>query len=106
MTKYWGGNMNNTVLQIRVDEELKNNANIVLEDIGLDLSTAIRMFLNRTVLENGLPFEINNAAKKVAVKKKTIAKDYLNTFMGTEKSAYKGVNIDKYISESRDDREF
>lgn len=98
--------MNNTVLQIRVDEELKNNANLVLENIGLDLSTAIRMFLNRTVLANGLPFEINNASKKVALKKKTIEKDYLNAFMGTEESTYKGMDIDKYISESRNDREF
>ena len=98
--------MNNTVLQIRVDEELKNNANMVLEDIGLDLSTAIRMFLNRTVSANGLPFEINSTMKKVSVKKKTIEKDYLDTFMGAEESSYDEISIDKYLSESRDDRSF
>ena len=98
--------MNNTVLQIRVDEELKNNANMVLEDIGLDLSTAIRMFLNRTVSANGLPFEINSTMKKVSVKKKTIEKEYLDTFMGAEKSSYDETSIDKYLSESRNDRTF
>ena len=98
--------MNNTVLQIRVDEELKNNANMVFEDIGLDLSTAIRMFLNKAVTLNGLPFEINNKLKKASIKKQIVEKDYLNTFMGVEKSAYSDISIDEYLSESRNDRTF
>lgn len=98
--------MNNTVLQIRVDEELKNNANMVLEDIGLDLSTAIRMFLNKTVTLNGLPFEINNRIKKTSKKDQTVEKEYLNTFMGVEKSIYNKQSIDEYLSESRNDRSF
>ena len=98
--------MNNTVLQIRVDEELKNNANMVLEDIGLDLSTAIRMFLNKTVALNGLPFEINNRIKRAGKKDQTVEKEYLNTFMGVEKSIYNKQSVDEYLSESRDDRSF
>lgn len=98
--------MNNTVLQIRVDEELKNNANMVLEDIGLDLSTAIRMFLNKTVTLNGLPFEINNRIKRAGKKGQTVEEEYLNTFMGIEKSIYNKQSIDKYLSESRNDRAF
>ncbi|MBQ7276248.1 MAG: type II toxin-antitoxin system RelB/DinJ family antitoxin [Bacilli bacterium] len=98
--------MNNTVLQIRVDEELKNNANMVLEDIGLDLSTAIRMFLNKTVALNGLPFEINNRIKRAGKKDQTVEKKYLNTFMGVEKFIYNKQSIDEYLSESRNDRAF
>ena len=98
--------MNNTVLQIRVDEELKKNANIVLEDIGLDLSTAIRMFLNKTVTLNGLPFEINSKIKKPNKKKQKVTKDYLNTFMEVEEPVYKDMSIDEYLSESRNDRAF
>ena len=98
--------MNNTVLQIRVDEELKNNANMVLEDIGLDLSTAIRMFLNKTVTLNGLPFEINNRIKRAGKKDQTVEKEYLNTFMGVEKSIYNKQSIDEYLTESRNDRAF
>ena len=98
--------MNNTVLQIRVDEELKNNANMVFEDIGLDLSTAIRMFLNKTVALNGLPFEINNRIKRAGKKDQMVEKEYLNTFMGVEKSIYNKQSIDEYLSESRNDRAF
>ena len=45
------------LLQIRVDEELKNQANAVYNEIGIDLSTAIRMFLKKSVLEGGIPFD-------------------------------------------------
>lgn len=45
------------VLQVRVDDELKNQANAVYAELGIDLSTAVRMFLKKSVLEGGIPFE-------------------------------------------------
>lgn len=45
------------VLQVRIDEDLKLQATEILESIGLDLSTAIRMFLKRVIIEGGLPFD-------------------------------------------------
>lgn len=45
------------VLQIRVDEELKNKANAIYNALGIDISTAVRMFLKKSVLEGGLPFD-------------------------------------------------
>ena len=45
------------VLQVRVDDDLKNQATAIYNGLGIDLSTAIRMFLKRTVLEKGIPFE-------------------------------------------------
>lgn len=45
------------VLQVRVDDELKNQAVAVFDDLGLDISTAIRMFLKKSIQEKGLPFE-------------------------------------------------
>ena len=98
--------MNNSVLQIRIDEELKNNANIVFEDIGLDLSTAIRIFLNKTVTLNALPFEINKKNNKTNVHNKHVDMEYLKSFMNTEKPIYSKHSIEEYISESRNDRSF
>ena len=48
--------MANTLIQVRVDEELKNQASEIYEALGLDLSSAIRMFLKRSIIENGIPF--------------------------------------------------
>ena len=45
------------VLQVRVDDELKNQANAVYEELGIDLSTAVRMFLKKSVAVKGIPFE-------------------------------------------------
>ena len=48
------------MLQVRIDEELKTQATMVYESLGIDLSTAIRMFLKKSVAVNGVPFELKN----------------------------------------------
>ena len=50
-----GNNMGK--LQIRVDDSLKELASEVFEQRGLDLSSAIRMFLKKTIIENDIPFD-------------------------------------------------
>ena len=45
------------VLQVRIDDDLKNQASAIFNGLGLDLSTAIRMFLKKAVLERGIPFD-------------------------------------------------
>ncbi len=50
--------MATSVVQVRVDTELKEQAAKVFEDLGIDLSTAVRMFLKRSVLDNGIPFRM------------------------------------------------
>ena len=49
-----------TTLQIRLDEELRQNAAVVAQGMGIDLSSAIRLFLAQMVRENGLPFRPSN----------------------------------------------
>ena len=49
--------MEQCFIQVRVDEKLKADAIEVLDRIGLDMPVAIRMFLKRIVLEQGLPFD-------------------------------------------------
>ena len=45
------------VLQVRVDDTLKNQASVILDELGVDLSTAVRMFLKKVVIERGIPFD-------------------------------------------------
>ncbi|MDR2668473.1 MAG: type II toxin-antitoxin system RelB/DinJ family antitoxin [Desulfovibrio sp.] len=47
-------------LQIRVDDSLKEQAQTVVQGMGLDLSGAVRIFLAQVVKENGLPFRPTN----------------------------------------------
>ncbi len=45
------------IVQARVDKELKQEVSEIYESLGLDLPTAIRMFLVRSKIERGLPFD-------------------------------------------------
>ncbi|MBQ6504032.1 MAG: type II toxin-antitoxin system RelB/DinJ family antitoxin [Flexilinea sp.] len=45
-----------STIQVRVDDDLKLQASSIYERLGLDLSSAIRMFLRRSVSANGIPF--------------------------------------------------
>ena len=46
------------IVQLRIDDELKLQAVSVYEKLGIDLSSAIRMFLKRSVMVNGIPFSM------------------------------------------------
>ena len=43
-------------LQIRIDNELKDQAQKVANDLGMDLTTAVRIFLKQMVTDRALPF--------------------------------------------------
>ena len=44
------------LLQVRVDQNLKDEASDICAEFGLSLSTAIRMFLKHIVAEGEIPF--------------------------------------------------
>lgn len=48
----------NTTLQTRIDAKLKKDASKALKDMGLDLSTGVKMFLTQVVRTKSIPFEI------------------------------------------------
>jgi DNA-damage-inducible protein J len=50
---------NNTALvQVRVEPKLKAEVESILNDNGLDIPTAVRMFFTKVRLVQGLPFEV------------------------------------------------
>lgn len=44
--------------QIRIDEDLKKQAVELFNQLGLDMSSAMNIFLKQCVLRNGLPFNV------------------------------------------------
>ncbi len=46
-----------TLVQVRVDKSLKDEVTDIYEALGMDLPTAIRMFLTRSKMVRGIPFE-------------------------------------------------
>lgn len=92
----------NSVLQIRIDDELKAQATAVYDQLGLDLSSAIRMFLKKSVVVNGIPFDTRNDSSKdkaiaAANRMRQASEDNNNSEMTLE-------DINKIIAKTRKDK--
>ena len=92
--------VNMALLQIRVDEELKNQANAVYNEIGIDLSAAVRMFLKKSVLEGGIPFNTKIDQSKL---KAILAVDNMRTT--SENNGNSEMSLDEINEEIRLARE-
>ena len=74
------------MLQVRIDDDLKNKASKLFNELGIDLSTAVRVFLIKCISVGGIPFEIgiNNSTiealatlERVSQKSKELGNDKL-----------------------------
>lgn len=50
--------MATTNLNIRTDKEIKEAAEKIYSSLGLNMTTAINMFLRASIRESGIPFEL------------------------------------------------
>lgn len=59
-------------MSIRIDTELKKQAEVVFSDMGLNMTTTINMFLRQVIRQGRIPFEIAtdipNAETMAAIK--------------------------------------
>ena len=50
--------MKTAVLQVRLDDKLKKEADALFDAAGLDMTTAVRLFLQQSVIRRCIPFDI------------------------------------------------
>lgn len=50
--------MSTTNLNIRTEKEIKEQAELIFSELGLNMSTAINMFLRTAIREQGIPFAL------------------------------------------------
>ncbi len=50
--------MATTPTQIRIDADIKKQATALFSSLGLDMSSAVNLFLYQCVLRGGLPFSV------------------------------------------------
>ncbi len=81
--------MANKSINFRVDAELKSNAETVLSEIGLNMSSALTMFLQQIVNKRAIPFKLE-------------AKD---PFYSPENQALLASRIEKYESGIKTEQE-
>ena len=45
-------------VSFRIDSELKNQADVLFQNLGLNMTTAFNMFLRQSVREGRIPFDV------------------------------------------------
>ncbi|AEA00783.1 MULTISPECIES: type II toxin-antitoxin system RelB/DinJ family antitoxin [Aerococcus] len=55
------------VINVRVDEDLKKNTQAIFDDLGLDMSTAITMYLKKVNACQGIPFDVKRTSIQEAL---------------------------------------
>lgn len=58
-----------TTLNVNVDAKTKEEATRILKELGLNMTTAVNMFLAQIVRRDGIPFEVvNNKPSREVIK--------------------------------------
>lgn len=60
---------NTSAININVDSNIKKEATELFNSLGLNMSTAINLFLRKSINEGGIPFEIKNSKPTSELKK-------------------------------------
>lgn len=47
-----------TMLHIRIDEKIKQDAQLAFQAMGISMPEAIRLFLTRVIAEQAIPFQV------------------------------------------------
>lgn len=50
--------MRTAMINVRTDPEVKEKVTAILKRIGITTSEAINLFLNRVIMERGIPFDV------------------------------------------------
>ena len=74
----------NSSIRVRINEDIKQQAKAVLEDVGLSISDAVRMLLTRTAKEQHLPFEPMQPNKKTLAAMQELDNEDKETFNSVE----------------------
>lgn len=82
--------MASTTIQIRIDAKEKRAAQSVLNELGIDMSTAIKIFLNQVKIRNGFPFRVVTENGLTSGEEKEILK--------AAEEARRGINVTKPMS--------
>ena len=64
-----------TNLNIRMDKEIKDQADKIFAELGLNMTTAINIFLRTAIRERGIPFEVKLEIPNEETKKAFIEGD-------------------------------
>ena len=54
-------------ITIRMNKSIKQQAQKLFADLGIDMSSAINLFIKQAIFQNGLPFEVSRKPNTVTL---------------------------------------
>ena len=94
------------IVQFRVDDDIKKKASELYESLGIDLSTALRSFLRRSIVVGGFPYPMTINGKvegvSISLEKQNEVKELLKKIDQIEYDEVKNA-LDKCEDLSEDD---
>ena len=90
------------MLQVRVDDDTKRRASLIYTAMGIDLSTAVRIFLLKTIAVGGLPFEMNLSESAIKALISLESMGQRSKELGNDKLTLEEINA--IIDETRKDK--
>ncbi|MBS5450635.1 MAG: type II toxin-antitoxin system RelB/DinJ family antitoxin [Coriobacteriia bacterium] len=77
------------ILQVRIDADLKKQAEDLYKSMGISLSEAVRMFVAQSIVENQMPFRPRSTMKRSSCKAYGALRLYMNPGLrGQERDAW------------------
>jgi len=79
-----------TQIQIRIDEKTKKSSKKIFDKLGLDMSSAIKIYLKQVIEHQGIPFQL--------VTKNGLTIDQETKILNASQEAKSGKNVTKKMS--------
>ena len=83
-------------INIRIDDNLKEQAEILFEELGLNMSTAFNVFIRQSIRQGGIPFEITTQVDSF------YSESNMRTLITSIKEADEGKFISKSFNELKE----
>lgn len=81
-------------IQVRIDEKTKKSAKKVLDSIGMDMSSAVKVYFHQIVETQGIPFRLLTENGLTMQQEKEILK--------ASKEAKRGINVSGPFDNAKD----
>jgi len=83
---------NSSQIQVRIDTKTKKEVQKIFEGLGLDMSSAIKLFFRQTINSKNLPFEIRDE-NGYTLHNAKLLKESIASAKDNPKSFKKGANL-------------
>lgn len=85
-------------IQIRIDEKTKKSAKKVLDRIGMDMSSAVKVYLKQIVITQGIPIQLLTENGLTIQQEQEILK--------ASEEAKKGINVSGPFSTAKETQDY